>query len=252
MWALRRGFWNFVTTSKYRASRPAVIPVPRDASRPIVAVGLGSLYPAIPIPNIRVADHVPDDEASWVKSRFYDFQVALYRWFSPMQAGLPSIGPDPQKALAGAYTAAHRRCFPAPVLPPEYLGAVDLGSLAVAGPYACFVERAPDGGYQWDLAQLARYEHHDGLRPARLVGRRQGPVSVRQRAREEARARRAAQHRVEDDHRADPPAPPPRERRHEEQGRARRQQRQHAGDMGRAQVVFQELQHLRMPRRTAA
>jgi hypothetical protein len=164
VWALRRGFWNFLTTSKYRANRPAVIPVPRDASRPIVAVGLASLYPEIPIPNIRVADHVPADEASWVKSRFYDLQVALYRWFSPMQPGLPSIDPDPQKALAGAYTAAHRRCFPAPVLPPEYVGAVDLGSLAVAGPYACYVERAPDGRYQWDLTQLARYEHHDGLR----------------------------------------------------------------------------------------
>ena len=25
------------------------------------------------------------------------------------------------------------------------------------------LERAPEGGYQWDLTQLARYEHHEGL-----------------------------------------------------------------------------------------
>jgi arachidonate 15-lipoxygenase len=34
----------------------------------------------------------------------------------------------------------------------------------VAGPYACYLERAPDGGYQWDLTRLARYPHHEGLR----------------------------------------------------------------------------------------
>jgi arachidonate 15-lipoxygenase len=77
---------------------------------------------------------------------------------------LPSIDSDPQKALAEAYTTAHRRCFPAPVIPEEYQSAVDLGSLAVAGPYACYIERSPEGGYQWDLRRLARYEHHDGLR----------------------------------------------------------------------------------------
>jgi hypothetical protein len=82
-----------------------------------------------------------------------------------MEPGLPSIDADPERALADAYTAAHRRCFPAPVLPPEYAGAVDLGSLAVAGPYACYVERAPVGGYHWDLRGLSRYPLHEGLEP---------------------------------------------------------------------------------------
>ncbi len=94
---------------------------------------------------------------------FFDLQVGLYGGLSPMEAGLASIDADPQKALDEAYTDAHRKCFPAPVLPPEYQAPVDLGFLAVAGPYACYVERAPEGGFQWDLRRLARHEHHDGL-----------------------------------------------------------------------------------------
>jgi hypothetical protein len=157
-------FWNQIAVRKFRANRPAVIPVPRDGDRPIQAVSLASQVPAIPISNIRVADHVPADEAALFKYYFYEFQVGMYGVLPPTEPGLPSIDADPQKALDNAYTAAHRSCFPAPVLPPEYQGVVDLGSLAVAGPYACYLARAADGEFQWDLTQLARYEHHDGLR----------------------------------------------------------------------------------------
>jgi hypothetical protein len=161
-WPLRKRIWNLIAVTKFRANRPVMIPVPRDEGRPINAVSFASQFPGIPISNILVADHVPADEASRLKYYFYEFQVAMYRLFPPMQPRLPSIDADPQKALSEAYTPAHRRCFPAPVRPEEYQGAVDLGYLAVAGPYACYLERAPDG-YQWDLSRLARYEHHDGL-----------------------------------------------------------------------------------------
>jgi arachidonate 15-lipoxygenase len=164
LWPIRKRFWNQVAIRKFRANRPAVIPLPSDEGRSINAVSLASQFPGIPIPNIRVADHVPADEASRLKYYFYEFQVAMYGALDPMQPGLPSIDSDPENALAEAYTTAHRRCFPAPVIPEEYRSAVDLGSLAVAGPYACYIERSPEGGYQWDLRRLGRYEHHDGLR----------------------------------------------------------------------------------------
>jgi arachidonate 15-lipoxygenase len=163
MWSLRKWFWNRLAILKFRANRPATFPVPSDEGKKLEAVSLGSQFSSIPIANIRVADHVPSDEASALKHAFYAGQVALYRMFSPMEPGLPSIDADPNKALDEAYTPGHRSCFPAPVLPPEYQGQVDLGSLAVASPYACYVEQAPEGGYQWDLRRLARYEHHDGL-----------------------------------------------------------------------------------------
>lgn len=164
MWAIRKAVWNRLAVAKFGANKPVRIPVPQDDGRPLKAVSLASHYPRIPMANVLVGDHVPADEASALKSGFYDFQVSLYGGLSPMEPGLPAIDGDPQKALAGAYTAAHRKCFPAPVLPPEYQGPVDLGSLAVAGPYACYVERAPEGGFQWDLRRLARHPHHDGLR----------------------------------------------------------------------------------------
>lgn len=163
MWSARKLFWNEIAISKFRANRPVTIPVPQDDGRTLGVVSLASQFPSIPIPNIRVADHVPADEASALKSTFFDVQVALYRGLSPMEPGLPSIDADPNKALEEAYTSAHRHCFPAPTLPAEYQGPVDLGSVAVAGPYACYLERAPEGGYHWDLRGLARHEHYDGL-----------------------------------------------------------------------------------------
>ena len=163
-WGLRRRLWDLIAISKYRANRPVAIPVPVGNDRPITDVSFVSQFPGIPIHNIRVADRVPADEASRLKYYFYEFQVAMYRLLPPMQPGLPDMAENPDQALFEAYTPAHRRCFPVPVLPPEYRGEVDLGFLAVAGPYAGYLERTPDGDYQWDLRQLARYEHHDGLR----------------------------------------------------------------------------------------
>jgi hypothetical protein len=163
MWSVRKGVWNKIAVTKFRANKPATIPMPQDDGRTLQAVGLAQQFPKIPIPNIRVADRVPADETSTLNSTFYDLQVALYQGLSPMEPGLPPINADPIKALDEAYTPAHRSCFPAPVLPAEYRGDVDLGYLAVASPYACYVERTPDGDFQWDLRNLARYEHHPGL-----------------------------------------------------------------------------------------
>ncbi|HVG77289.1 MAG TPA: hypothetical protein VNF03_04060 [Patescibacteria group bacterium] len=163
MWSARKFLWNRIAIMKFRANKPATIPVPKDDGRKLEAVGLAGQFPNIPVPNIRVADHVPADEASALKSTFYDGQVALYSGFAPMEAGLPPIDADPIKALDEAYTTGHRSCFPAPVLPEEYRGEVDLGYLAVASPYACYLARAPEGGYHWDLRGLARHEHHEGL-----------------------------------------------------------------------------------------
>lgn len=163
-WRLRRDFWNLLAILKYRSNRPAVIPVPTDDGHRLGDVSFVSQFPGIPIHNIRVADRVPDDEVNRLRYYFYELQVALYRLFPPMQPGLPSRDEDPHEALREAYTPAHRRLFPAPEVPQEYEGDVDLGLLAVAGPYAGYLERAPEGGYHWDLRDLARYEHHRGLR----------------------------------------------------------------------------------------
>lgn len=164
MWKLRKKFWNFLARKKFAANEPVIIPVPHEDNRTLQPVSLESKFPGIPIPNIRVADHVPADEAQPLKVYFYKFQVAMYRLFPAMQDGLPPIDADPQRALDEAYTRRHRKLFPPPVLPEEYRDPVDLGRIAVASPYACYVEHGPEGGYQWDFRQLDRYEVHAGLR----------------------------------------------------------------------------------------
>src|SRR3954452_13740046 len=98
MWKLRKKFWNRLATVKFAGNRPALIPVPLDEGPRINVCSLASQFPGIPIPNILVADHVPQDEAQPLKRYFYDFQVAMYTAFPPMQPGLPPINADPQKA----------------------------------------------------------------------------------------------------------------------------------------------------------
>jgi hypothetical protein len=164
MWAIKKGFWNRLAIKKFVSNKPAMIPVPQDDGRKIKAVSFASQFPGIPISNIRVADHVPADEAQPFKFYFYEFQVAMYSLLPATHEGLPPIDADPRRALEVAYTPEHRKLFPPPVLPEEYADGIDLGRIAAASPYACYVERAPEGGFQWDLRQLDRYEHHAGLR----------------------------------------------------------------------------------------
>jgi hypothetical protein len=164
MWKVRKGFWGTLAEKKFAGNQPAVIPIPRSDGPRLNTVSLASQFPGIPIPNIRVADSVPDDEAQPFKVAFYKFQVAMYGILSPMQSGLPQISDDPQQALAEAYSPAQRKLFPPPQLPKEYEDPIDVGRIAIASPYACYLERMPEGGYQWDLRELDGYEHHPGLR----------------------------------------------------------------------------------------
>lgn len=163
MWPIRRSFWRRLALFKFNNNRPAIIPIPKDDGQKINAVSLSSQFRGIPIPNILVADRVPADEAQRSKYYFYEFQVAMYRLLSPMQRGLPPVDADPRAALNLAYDESFRNLFPEPELPAEYQPQIDLGRIAVASPYACYVERTNEGDYQWDLRILDRYEHHKGL-----------------------------------------------------------------------------------------
>ena len=164
LWKTRKALWDRIGILKFRAAEPAVVPVPTDDPKKLAVVPLASQLPTVPIHNIVVADRVPDDESSLAKDTAYDVQVGLYGAFGAMQDDLASIDADPHKALDEAYTEAHRKLFPAPVLPAELREPPDLGFLAVAGPFSRYTERVPEGGYQWDFRELGQYEHHAGLR----------------------------------------------------------------------------------------
>jgi hypothetical protein len=162
-WALRKRVWNLLGIAKFAANRPVKIKLPKPKARDIHLVPLREKLPGVPIDVIQVADHIPADEKSRLKSYFYDFQVWMYKIFSPMQPGLPSIDADPEQALRRGYTKTHRKYFAPPMLPPELEGDPELEALAVAGPYWGYLEASADGEYQWDLRELEKYEHHPGL-----------------------------------------------------------------------------------------
>ena len=158
-WGLRRGFWNGFATLKYKGQKPDVIRVDDTDDRPVRLVPFTTKYPGIPIAGVVVADRIPDDEAHPGKRAFTKVQHALVRRFSPMQQGLPPVAPDATVALADAYTPAHQRCYPPPVRPPG----LDLADLAVASPYASYLQATGPGTFRWDLESLAGYECHPGL-----------------------------------------------------------------------------------------
>ena len=122
MWRVRKAFWNWLLTFKYRHNKPLVIPPPVAEERPIVPVPLTEKFPRVPIVGIVVADHVPRDEAQALPLRFCQLQAGLYRVFSPMQSGVPQIDARPAVALEDAYTPAHVRCFPPPCARPSTRG----------------------------------------------------------------------------------------------------------------------------------
>lgn len=152
-------------TFKYRHAKPLVIPSPTAQARPIVAVSLVSAFPSVAISGVVVADHVPSDEMLRLPLLFCRLQSWLYRVFSPMQSGLEPIDANPEVALAQAYSKKHRQCFAPPRRPPEFVGDLDLGHLAVASPYTSYLERTGPSTFKWDFLELNDFECHAGLRP---------------------------------------------------------------------------------------
>ncbi len=168
MWKVRKAFWNWLTVKKFLANTPEEVPVPTDDVRKVSTIPMRVRYPGIPIDNILVADHVPGDEKQPLKLLFIKFQTFLYKVYPPEKQGLPSISADPFTALRSAYGLGHRAHFPPPALPKEYQGPIDLGQLAVAGPYSYYLQAvpgaAPGTSYEWDFRHLGQFEHHHGLR----------------------------------------------------------------------------------------
>jgi hypothetical protein len=158
-WRVRRSFWNHFATFKYQHQEPSTIPVPTDNAKPVKLIPFTTMYPHIPITGVVVGDKVPKDEAQPLKRGFSRMQGRIGHLYPPMKAGLPQVDERATDALAEAYTASHRACEPAPVRPTE----LDLGSLAVASPYAAYIQPTEYGGFRWDVSMLSNFEHHAGL-----------------------------------------------------------------------------------------
>jgi hypothetical protein len=76
-WRVRRAFWNGIAVAKFKANKPARIPIPTNTEK-LTTVPLSTAEPELPIANIRVANKVPADEASRLSKLVYKVQVGLY------------------------------------------------------------------------------------------------------------------------------------------------------------------------------
>lgn len=163
-WAIRQRMWNALMIAKFRLARPLEVPAPPPFEATLRPVPFVAKFPEVPIHAITVSDRVPEDEAQRVALGFCRVQTWLNRHAPPMQHGLPEVAPNPYDALLESYGPAYRRCFRVPYRP-EGLGETpDLGVLAVASPYACYLQHK-DGSYVWDLTSMKGPEVHGDVVP---------------------------------------------------------------------------------------
>jgi arachidonate 15-lipoxygenase len=162
-WHRRRRIWNAVSRTLFSSTKPLPVPSPDDRET-VDEVAFAKKFPTIPIRGLAVADHFPENELK----RGVLGVVLLEEWaarkFPPAQEGLPSIDRDPNRALVDAYPASYRRRYRAPARPLEYREDIDLGGLALASPYACYLRHnSKTDRLEWDLTALDRFELQRGL-----------------------------------------------------------------------------------------
>lgn len=164
-WHLRRRLWDGVALVKYLGNKPDRIRPPPKTSESLRYVPMKTVFPSIPIETISVADHVPADERSTFKRKFYSVQMWLNAKFGPHQPGLPAVHVDGEHNLRWAYGPIKRKLCKAPELPEPFQGArPDLGLIAIAGPYWGYLVATGKDCWEWDLRELGRFEHWPGLR----------------------------------------------------------------------------------------
>ena len=152
MWRLRRAFWNWLVTFKYRHNKPKVVPPPVPEEQPIIPVPFAAKFPRIPIDGIVVADHVPRTRPRPCTSGFASCRPGSTGPFHLCSGAChPStLTPVPRytaRTPPPTSAAFQRRCARR-----STRGDLDLGHLSVASPYACYLERDVSGGFRWDLS----------------------------------------------------------------------------------------------------
>ena len=139
---------------------------PKDP-RLLRTVPVSERIPGIEVGDIMMADRIPRGESSLKMRLAFSFRIWLSKVFPPVVHGLPQIDKDINKAMDAAYTRYYKAVYPRPKLPAAFAhaGMPDLGEMAVASPYACFVKKEKEGNLVWDFRDLDDHEIYANLRP---------------------------------------------------------------------------------------
>lgn len=166
-WIIRRTIWNSISIIIFKGKKAKPIPMPPKDPRMLRSVPLSERIPGVDIDNIQMADRIPPGETSFIMKLAFSLRIWMYTAYPPVKHGLPQIADDINVAMKEAYSKAYRKVYPAPKLPDEFHHAAipDLGRMAVASPYACFLHKDDDGKLVWDFTDLDKHEIYAGLRP---------------------------------------------------------------------------------------
>ena len=166
-WFFRRIVWNSVSLLIFRFKKAKKIPMPPDYPQPLHTVPVSQRIPGVEVDDIMMADRIPKGESSLVMRASFTFRIWLGQVLPPVVPGMPQIAADINQAMKTAFTRHYAKLYAAPRRPAVFAGAglPDLGEMAVASPYACFLEKNADGALVWDFRDLDDHEIYPGLRP---------------------------------------------------------------------------------------
>ncbi|NNE52104.1 MAG: hypothetical protein HKN30_06845 [Sulfitobacter sp.] len=166
-WTFRRIVWNSVSLLIFRFKKAKHIPLPPQYPRPLKLIPVSERIPGVQVDHVMMADRIPKGESSLIMRASFTFRIWLGQVLPPVVPGLPQIDADMDKAMRRACNRHYRALYPAPRRPEAFRvgGMPDLGEMAVASPYACFLEKDGEGNLVWDFRDLDDHEVHPGLRP---------------------------------------------------------------------------------------
>lgn len=166
-WIIRRTVWNSISLLIFRFKKAKKIPLPPRDPQPLRLVPVAERIPGIEVTDIYMADRIPSGESDKIMQASFSFRIWLGQVLPPVRPGLPQIDADINKAMRAACRPAYRRLYPPPALPDAFrhAGLPDLGEMATASPYACFLQKDAAGDLVWDFTDLDNHEVYPGLRP---------------------------------------------------------------------------------------
>ncbi|MFC6760580.1 peroxidase family protein [Sulfitobacter porphyrae] len=166
-WIFRRTVWNSISLLIFRFKKARKIPLPPRNPQPLRLVPVAERIPGVEVTDIYMADRIPPGESDRIMQASFSFRIWLSQVLPPVRPGLPQIDADINKAMEAACRPAYRRLYPPPALPDAFrhAGLPDLGEMATASPYACFLEKNAAGELVWDFTDLDQHEIYPGLRP---------------------------------------------------------------------------------------
>lgn len=168
-WGVRRGVWSGLwTAGVFYRLRPKAIPVP-EPEAPIRLIGAPESYADFQSKDLVVPDDVPRAEMSLFGDILVQVSHLLQDVYPINTSHQPEASWDPRSRLRQVYPFLYRVMRAPPVWHDDLVAASEagnlLGTLAVGGPFAKFLELRPDAGYVIDLEYLADYRVRDGLAP---------------------------------------------------------------------------------------